>query len=237
MGAATVVAVSRNPGCRLDELADQPAATGTTLVHGGRRRSRRSRDERRCSTASAPTSRRSAGIYLAAFGGGPITLSRHDRRRRHARCSRPKLDALARAAQAVADAHRSASSCCSRRSRVCSARGGWRITPRPPPSWTRSPTRAAPPGFRPPPSTGDCGSRWPTTRSDEERQVTLDSGLEPMADEVAIQALCVGRQSQAPRSARRSSPPTGPTGHRVPHPGSAAHRRRPAAGENTDETR
>jgi phthiocerol/phenolphthiocerol synthesis type-I polyketide synthase B len=32
MGAATIVAVSRNPGSRLDELATTLSATATTLV-------------------------------------------------------------------------------------------------------------------------------------------------------------------------------------------------------------
>ncbi|MHA0287375.1 SDR family NAD(P)-dependent oxidoreductase [Mycobacterium sp. C3-094] len=74
MGATTVVAVSRNPGTRLDELAARLAAQGTTVV-----------------TAAADASDGAAlgalferfggdlpplgGVYLAAMSGGPVTLA------------------------------------------------------------------------------------------------------------------------------------------------------------------
>ena len=45
-------------------------------------------------------------------------------------------------------------------------------------------------------------------QSDEERQVTLESGLEPMTDEVAILALASSPRKMPP-SAQPSSPPTG----------------------------
>ncbi|WP_111508799.1 type I polyketide synthase [Mycobacterium kyogaense] len=74
MGAKTVVAVSRNPGGRLDELTARLAASGTTVV-----------------TAAADAADEAAlsalfdrfgkdlpplgGIYLAAMSGGPVTLA------------------------------------------------------------------------------------------------------------------------------------------------------------------
>ncbi|MEW5809829.1 MAG: SDR family NAD(P)-dependent oxidoreductase [Actinomycetota bacterium] len=74
MGAKTVVAVSRNPGNRLDELTSRLAAQGTTVV-----------------TAAADVADGAAlrtlfdrfgadlpplgGVYLAAMSGGPVTLA------------------------------------------------------------------------------------------------------------------------------------------------------------------
>ncbi len=57
MGARTVVAVSRNPGSRLDELTARLAATGTTVVTVAADATDEARCAR-CSTGSAPTSRR-----------------------------------------------------------------------------------------------------------------------------------------------------------------------------------
>ena len=73
MGAATIVAVSRNPGSRLDELATSLSANGTTLVTVAA-------DAADEAAMSALFDRFGAdlpplsGIYLAAFGGGPVTL-------------------------------------------------------------------------------------------------------------------------------------------------------------------
>ncbi|ORB67810.1 type I polyketide synthase [Mycolicibacterium tusciae] len=74
MGAGTVVAVSRNPGGRLDELARRLSAEGTTLITVAADAA----DE----TAMAALFGRFGtdlpaleGIYLAAFGGGPVALS------------------------------------------------------------------------------------------------------------------------------------------------------------------
>ena len=73
MGAGTIVAVSRNPGSRLDELATSLSANGTTLVTVAADAS----DEAAMSAlfdrfgADLPPL---SGIYLAAFGGGPVTL-------------------------------------------------------------------------------------------------------------------------------------------------------------------
>ncbi|WP_369828421.1 SDR family oxidoreductase, partial [Mycobacterium sp. E735] len=74
MGAGTIVAVSRNPGQRLRELADGLAAAGTTLVTVA-------------ADATDETAMRELfdrfgavlppleGVYLAAFAGQPVLLS------------------------------------------------------------------------------------------------------------------------------------------------------------------
>jgi phthiocerol/phenolphthiocerol synthesis type-I polyketide synthase B len=74
MGAGTIVAVSRNPGGRLDELARRLSSTGTTLIAVAADAT----DE----TAMAALFDRFGtelpaleGIYLAAFAGGPVALS------------------------------------------------------------------------------------------------------------------------------------------------------------------
>ncbi|MGE2835898.1 SDR family NAD(P)-dependent oxidoreductase [Mycobacterium sp. SMC-4] len=93
MGARTVVAVSRNPGSRLDDLTERMAAAGTTVV-----------------TAAADASDEAAlravfdrfgadlpplgGIYLAAMSGGPVTLAEMTRDDVVA-MFRPKMDAVA----------------------------------------------------------------------------------------------------------------------------------------------
>ena len=74
MGAGTIVAVSRNPGEKLKKLGRQLASTGTTLVEVAADAT----DE----TAMTALFDRFGtelpaleGIYLAAFAGGPVTLS------------------------------------------------------------------------------------------------------------------------------------------------------------------
>jgi phthiocerol/phenolphthiocerol synthesis type-I polyketide synthase B len=74
MGAGTIVAVSRNPGQRLDDLGRRLAASGTTLVQVAA--------DVTDHTAMAALFERFGtdlpaleGIYLAAFAGGPVTLS------------------------------------------------------------------------------------------------------------------------------------------------------------------
>ncbi|MFB1298374.1 SDR family NAD(P)-dependent oxidoreductase [Mycobacterium sp. pW049] len=74
MGARTVVAVSRNPGSRLDELTARLEATGTTVVTVAADAS----DEASLRPvfdrfgADLPPLK---GIYLAAMSGGPVTLA------------------------------------------------------------------------------------------------------------------------------------------------------------------
>jgi phthiocerol/phenolphthiocerol synthesis type-I polyketide synthase B len=73
MGAGTIVAVSRNPGDKLKELAQQLASTGTTLVEVAADVT----DELAMTAlfdrfgTELPALE---GIYLAAFAGGPVTL-------------------------------------------------------------------------------------------------------------------------------------------------------------------
>jgi phthiocerol/phenolphthiocerol synthesis type-I polyketide synthase B len=74
MGAGTIVAVSRNPGEKLEELARQLASTGTTLVAVAA-------DVTDDKAMTALFDRFGTelpaleAIYLAAFAGGPVTLS------------------------------------------------------------------------------------------------------------------------------------------------------------------
>ncbi len=149
------------------------------------------------------------GIYLAAFAGGPVTL-RDMTDDDVAAMFRPKLDA-ASLLHPLSLRHLTerpcGTSCCSPRSRACSARDGWPTTPRPAPSSTPSPTHGAPWGCPPPSSTGGCGSRW-RTRSTTPGRSASESGLQPMDDEVAIRALPLAMGPDA-RRGTRSWPPTG----------------------------
>ncbi|GJF14991.1 hypothetical protein NGTWS0302_37610 [Mycolicibacterium cyprinidarum] len=93
MGARTVVAVSRNPGTRLDAITARLAPTGTTVVTAAADAS----DEASLRTVfdrfgvDLPPL---AGIYLAAMSGGPVTLAEmtHDD---VVAMFRPKMDAVA----------------------------------------------------------------------------------------------------------------------------------------------
>ncbi len=227
MGAGTIVAVSRNPGSRLDELAASLSATGTTLVTAAADAS----DETAMSAlfdrfgADLPPL---AGIYLAAFGGGPMTL-RDMTDDDVTAMFRPKLDV-------VALLHRlSLREPALRQFVLFSSISGltgsrWLA------HYTATTTfldtfayarRAA--GL---PATAINWGLWKSlsdSQSDEERKVTLDSGLEPMSDEVAIQALAVGHRSRHPGALHRRRRRLGPAGYRLSHPCSAAHRGRPAA--------
>ena len=185
-GAGTVVAVSRNPGSKLDDLAARLAASGTTLV-----------------TAAADAADESAmgavfdrfgkdlpplaGIYVAAFGGGPITLLEMTEDDVTA-MFRPKLDV-------VSVLHRLSLGHNVEQFVLFSSISGltgsrWLA------HYTATTTfldtfalarRAA--GL---PATAINWGLWKSLsdgQSEEERQVTLTSGLEPMADEVAIKVL------------------------------------------------
>jgi phthiocerol/phenolphthiocerol synthesis type-I polyketide synthase B len=186
MGAGTIVAVSRNPGSRLDELAASLSATGTTLVTVAADAA----DETAMSAlferfgAELPSL---AGIYLAAFGGGPMTL-RDMTNEDVTAMFRPKLDVLALL-------HRISLRHPVRQFVLFSSISGltgsrWLA------HYAATTTfldtfayarRAA--GLA---ATAVNWGLWKSlsnSQSDEERQVTLDSGLEPMSDDVAIQAL------------------------------------------------
>ena len=186
MGAGTIVAVSRNPGSRLDELATSLSANGTTLVTVAADAS----DEAAMSAlfdrfgADLPPL---SGIYLAAFGGGP-TMLRDMTDDDVTTMFRPKLDV-------VSVLHKLSLNHPLRQFVLFSSISGvtgsrWLA------HYAATTTfldtfayarRAA--GL---PATAINWGLWKSlsdTQTSQERQVTLDSGLEPMPDEIAIQAL------------------------------------------------
>ncbi|HEU4362421.1 MAG TPA: type I polyketide synthase [Mycobacterium sp.] len=194
-GATTIVAVSRNPGSRLDGLATELAGAGATLVTVAAD----SADE---TAMSAVFSRFGAdlpplaGIYLAAFGGGPVTLQDMTDDDITA-MFRPKLDA-------VALLHKLSLSHPVRQFVVFSSISGltgsrWLA------HYTATTTfldtftyarRAA--GL---PATAINWGLWKSLtdiQSEVERQVELESGLQPMPDDVAIRALSMVTGRDAP---------------------------------------
>jgi phthiocerol/phenolphthiocerol synthesis type-I polyketide synthase B len=185
-GAGTVVAVSRNPGTKLDELAAALAPSGTTLV-----------------TAAADAADESAmsavfdrfgndlpplgGIYVAAFAGGPTELLQMTEEDVTA-MFRPKLDV-------VSVLHR-----LSLRHKIdqfvlfssISGLTGSRWLAHYTATTTFLDTFALGRRAAGLPATAINWGLWKSLsdgQSEEERQVTLTSGLEPMADGVAIKAL------------------------------------------------
>jgi phthiocerol/phenolphthiocerol synthesis type-I polyketide synthase B len=185
-GAGTVVAVSRNPGSRLDDLAARLAPSGTTLVTAAADAA----DESAMSTLfdrfgnDLPPL---AGIYVAAFGGGPITLLDMTADDVTA-MFRPKLDV-------VALLHR-----LSLRHNVeqfvlfssISGLTGSRWLAHYTATTTFLDTFALARRAAGLPATAINWGLWKSLsdgQSEEERQVTLASGLQPMDDDVAIQAL------------------------------------------------
>jgi phthiocerol/phenolphthiocerol synthesis type-I polyketide synthase B len=185
-GAGTIVAVSRNPGSRLDDVAAGLSSTGTTLVTVAADAA----DEAAMSElfdrfgVDLPPL---AGIYVAAFGGGPITLLDMTNDDVIA-MFRPKLDV-------VALLHR-----LSLRHPVdqfvlfssISGLTGSRWLAHYTATTTFLDTFALARRAAGLPATAINWGLWKSlsdSQSDEERQVTLGSGLEPMSDEVAIQAL------------------------------------------------
>ena len=185
-GAGTVVAVSRNPGSKLDELAARLAPVGTTLVTAAAD----SADE---SAMSAVFDRFGndlpplAGIYVAAFGGGPITLLDMTEDDVTA-MFRPKLDV-------VSVLHR-----LSLRHKIdqfvlfssISGLTGSRWLAHYTATSTFLDTFALARRAAGLPATAINWGLWKSLsdgQSEEERQVTLSSGLEPMTDDVAIKAL------------------------------------------------
>jgi phthiocerol/phenolphthiocerol synthesis type-I polyketide synthase B len=195
MGAATIVAVSRQPGSRLDELAQRLSAQGTSLITVAADAA----DERsiaplfaRFGTDLPPL----GGIYLAAFGGGPVTLA--DMTDEDVNVMfRPKLDALS-------VLHRLSAKQPVRQFVLFSSISGllgsrWLA------HYAATTTfldtfayarRAA--GLAA--STVNWGF-WKSladNQSDEYRQTTIDSGLDPMPDEEAIKALSAVTAPDAP---------------------------------------
>lgn len=185
-GARTIVAVSRRPGTRLDELAAELSSAGTTLVTVAADAA----DETamsalfdRFGTDLPPL----AGIHVAAFAGGPVTL-RDMTDDDVTAMFRPKLDV-------VAVLHKLSLRHPVRHFVLFSSISGitgsrWLA------HYTATTTfldtfayarRAA--GL---PATAINWGLWKSlndTQSDVERQVTVESGLEPMSDDVAIGAL------------------------------------------------
>ncbi|MCV7384524.1 type I polyketide synthase [Mycolicibacter longobardus] len=185
-GARTIVAVSRRPGSRLDELTAELSPMGTTLVTVAADAA----DEAAMSAlfdrfgADLPSL---AGIHVAAFAGGPVTL-RDMTDDDVTAMFRPKLDV-------VAVLHKLSLRHPVRHFVLFSSISGitgsrWLA------HYTATTTfldtfayarRAA--GL---PATAINWGLWKSltdTQSDVERQVTVESGLEPMADDVAIGAL------------------------------------------------
>jgi phthiocerol/phenolphthiocerol synthesis type-I polyketide synthase B len=186
MGAATIVAVSRQPGSRLEELAESLSAQGTALITVAADAT----DEDAMSQlfarfgADLPPL---GGVYLAAFGGGPVTLA--DMTDDDVDIMfRPKLDA-------VSLLHNMSARQPVRHFVLFSSISGllgsrWLA------HYAATTTfldtfayarRAA--GL--PVTTVNWGF-WKSladNQSDEYRQVTIDSGLDPMPDDVAVQAL------------------------------------------------
>jgi phthiocerol/phenolphthiocerol synthesis type-I polyketide synthase B len=185
-GAGTVVAVSRKPGAKLDELAAKLAPSGTQVL-----------------TAAADAADESAmsavfdrfgddlpplgGIYVAAFGGGPTELLEMTEEDVTA-MFRPKLDV-------VSVLHR-----LSLRHNIdqfvlfssISGLTGSRWLAHYTATTTFLDTFALARRAAGLPATAINWGLWKSLsdgQSEEERQVTLASGLEPMADDVAIKAL------------------------------------------------
>jgi phthiocerol/phenolphthiocerol synthesis type-I polyketide synthase B len=202
MGATTVVAVSRNPGTRLDALTDSLAAQGTTLVTVAA-------DAADEESMSAVFERFGAdlpplgGIYLAAFGGGPVTLSDMTDEDVTAMFA-PKLDALA-------VLHKLSLSTPVRQFVLFSSISGLlgsRWLSHYAATTTFLDTFAYARRSAGLPATTINWGLWKSladNQMEQERQITLDSGLEPMPDEVAIQALCSALSPAPP-----SSLPIGP---------------------------
>ena len=92
MGAKTIIAVSRDPGDRLDELSERLAATGTALITVAGDAAdpfAMAALFERFGTELPPLE----GIYLAAFAGGPVTL--HDMTDADVQAMfRPKINAV-----------------------------------------------------------------------------------------------------------------------------------------------
>jgi phthiocerol/phenolphthiocerol synthesis type-I polyketide synthase B len=195
MGAATIVAVSRSPGTRLQALADSLSAQGTSLVTVAADASDKTAMSAlfdRFGTDLPPL----GGIYLAAFGGGPVTLADMTDDDVNAMFA-PKLDA-------VAVLHELSLTTPVRQFVLFSSISGllgsrWLA------HYAATTTfldtfayarRAA--GL---PAIAINWGLWKSLadiQNEQERQVTLESGLEPMPDEVAIQALWSVTSPDAP---------------------------------------
>ncbi|CAN5605518.1 phthiocerol type I polyketide synthase PpsB [soil metagenome] len=187
MGAGTIVAVSRNPNGRLDELARRLSSTGTTLLEVAA-------DAADVTAMSALFDRFGAdlpaleGIYLAAFAGGPVALS--DMTSDDVTTMfRPKLDALG-------VLHTLSLRTAVRHFVLFSSISGLlgsRWLAHYTATSTFLDTFAHARRNLGLPATAVNWGLWKSLadRQSQASQVTSDSGLVPMADEVAIRALSV----------------------------------------------
>ena len=223
-GAGTVVAVSRNPGSRLDDLAARLGAAGTTLVTAAA-------DAADESAMSALFDRFGAdlpplaGIYVAAFGGGPITLLDMTSDDVTA-MFRPKLDV-------VSLLHRLSLRHSVEQFVLFSSISGltgsrWLA------HYTATTTfldtfalarRAA--GL---PAIAINWGLWKSLsdgQSDEERQVTLASGSGADGRRRRHPGAAVAHRARCPGTADCRRRRLGPARHGVPHQGGPAHRGRP----------
>ncbi|HET6737080.1 type I polyketide synthase [Mycobacterium sp.] len=186
MGASTVVAVSRNPGSRLDELAHSLSAKGTTLVRVAADAS----DEAAMSAlfdrfgTDLPSL---SGIYFGAFGGGPVTLRdmTHDD---VAAMFRPKLNVVSLLHKLSLKHPVRQFVLFSSISGLLGSRwlGHYAATTTFLDTFAYA-RRAA--GLSATTINWGLWKSLADAQTGQERQVTLDSGLDPMPDEVAIQAL------------------------------------------------
>ena len=186
MGATTVVAVSRNPGSRLDELAEALSTQDTTLVTVAADAS----DE---AAMTALFDRFGAdlppldGIYLAAYGGGPMTL--RDMTDDDVNVMfRPKLDAVSLLHNLSLKTPVRHFVLFSSISGLLGSRwlGHYAATTTFLDTFAYA-RRAA--GLSATTVNWGLWKSLADTQSDQHSRVTLESGLEPMPDEVAIQAL------------------------------------------------
>jgi phthiocerol/phenolphthiocerol synthesis type-I polyketide synthase B len=194
MGAGTIVAVSRNPGGRLDELATRLATSGTTLVQVAADAA----DE----TAMAALFERFGtelpaleGVYLAAFAGGPVALA--DMTDDDvATMFAPKLDALGVLHTLSLRTDLRHFVLFSSISGLLGSRWLAHYTATSTFLDTFAHTRRNL-GL---PATAVNWGLWKSLADMQAQasQVTSDSGLEPMADEVAIRALSLVLGSDAP---------------------------------------
>ncbi len=194
-GAGTIVAVSRNPGSRLDDLTAALSQRGIRLVTVAADAS----DEAALRAlfdrfgADLPPL---AGVYLAAFGGGPVTL-RDMTDRDVAAMFGPKLDAVW-LLHTLSRRHRVQQFVLfTSISGLLGSRwlGHYAATTTFLDAFAYA-RRAA--GL---PATAVEWGWWKSladNQSDTERQVSLESGLLPMPDDTAVRALSVLTAPEAP---------------------------------------
>ena len=167
------------------------------------------------------------GIYLAAFGGGPITLADMTDDDVTA-MFRPKLDAVSLLHQLSLRHSVRQFVLFSSISGLLDSRwlAHYAATTTFLDTFALRPPGRRSAGYGHQLGTLEVAGRQPDPRKSVRSLST--SGLEPMADEVAIQALPLLTGPGAPARSDRRRRGLGPAGHGVSHPGGPAHRGRPA---------